>query len=148
MTAQNQDNRSSGSTPNATGTQTTGAENPISGSQTYASSGESDYWRDSFQNEPYYNSKYSFDDYSPAYQTGYESRGASSGESWDDVRGSLERDWQSQRGNSRMDWQDAEPAARAAYHRARSGDRNTARDSNTSDRTASGANSSTGRSST
>ena len=133
------------------GSNVTGGESAGSGGRAYSGTqsdngrsvsgmnqGDEQYWRDSYQNEPYYNNQYSFDDYAPAYRMGHEGQrsGRFSGQSWDQARGSLESEWQAGRGNSRMDWKNAEPAARAAYVRSQdsgSGDRNTASGSSTRD---------------
>jgi hypothetical protein len=78
---------------------------------------EDSYWRSAYASEPYYNSRYTYDDYSPAYKLGYSSRQKYPGQTWDRIEGSLERDWNDVKGNSRMAWNEAKDATRAAWHR-------------------------------
>ena len=78
---------------------------------------EDQYWRESYQSEPYHNSNYSYDDYSPAYRTGYEGYGRSNGKSFEELENSLEGDYRRNRGNSRLGWQEARPATRSAWDR-------------------------------
>jgi hypothetical protein len=134
----------------SSGAQGTSGSNQSAGTQGGYSAQDSDYWRQNYQNEPYYKNQYSFDDYEPAYRYGTEGRSRYSGQSWDQAKGSMESDWQSNRGNSRMDWNDASSAARSAWTRSDrssmgggstspggmntgSGDRNTASGSSTGD---------------
>ena len=78
---------------------------------------EDAYWRDAHRNESYYDSTATYDDYSPAYRTGYEGYGRYHGRRFEDVEGDLERDYRSVRGNSRLEWDKAKHATRAAWHR-------------------------------
>ena len=78
---------------------------------------EDAYWRDNYTKEPYYVEGRSYDDYAPAYRTGYEARTRYAGRSFDAIESDLERDYYANRGNSRLEWQDARDATRAAWHR-------------------------------
>ena len=78
---------------------------------------EEAYWRDQHTREPYYSADRSFDDYSPAYRTGYEGRGLHADRSFDEAEPELRSIYDANRGNSRLDWDDAKPASRAAWHR-------------------------------
>jgi hypothetical protein len=78
---------------------------------------EASYWRESYASEPYYNSKYQYDDYAPAYKVGYESRARYAGKTWDQAEGALQNDWERAKGASRMGWEEAKHATRAAWHR-------------------------------
>ena len=78
---------------------------------------EDAYWRDNYTKEPYYVEGRTYDDYAPAYRTGYEARTRYAGRSWSDVESDVERDYYANRGNGRLEWQDARDATRAAWHR-------------------------------
>src|SRR5688500_4518240 len=53
---------------------------------------EDAYWRQNYEREPYYQKGMSYDDYSPAYQLGYESRSRYAGRGFNDVEKDLGRD--------------------------------------------------------
>ena len=78
---------------------------------------EDNYWRSSYENEPYYNKSYGFDDYQPAYKLGYEGRGRYAGRQFDEVESDLSNDWERTKGKSRLMWNDAKNAVRAGWHR-------------------------------
>ncbi len=80
---------------------------------------EDAYWRDAHRNESYFDSSSTYDDYSPAYRTGYEGFGryGGQGRSYNDVEGDLQRDYTSARGTSRLEWEKAKHATKAAWHR-------------------------------
>ena len=82
---------------------------------------EDAHWRSTYENEPYRNSKYAYEDYSPAYSLGYGGREKYPGQTFEQAESSLEREWEQTKGSSRMAWQDAKPAARAAWHRVERG---------------------------
>jgi hypothetical protein len=78
---------------------------------------EDEYWREQHSREPYYDAKYTYDDYRPAYKTGYEGVGKYQGRRFDEVDGDLRRDYETTRGNGRLEWNDAREATRSAWHR-------------------------------
>lgn len=78
---------------------------------------EDAYWRENFEREPYYQQGMTYDDYAPAYRTGYEGRGRYAGRNFDDIDSDLGRDFNTHRGNSRLSWDHAKQAARAAWNR-------------------------------
>ena len=78
---------------------------------------EDAHWRENYQREPYYNKGYTYDDYAPAYRTGYEARSRYADRSFDDVDADLRADYERSRGSSRLDWDNARPATRAAWDR-------------------------------
>ena len=82
---------------------------------------EEAYWRDNYQNEPYYRKDLAFDDYAPAYGLGMGSLVSERyrDRSFEDIEGDLATEWDTYRGNSRLSWPEASPAARAAWARAR-----------------------------
>ena len=78
---------------------------------------EEAYWRNAYDKEPYYRKGHTYDDYAPAYRTGYEGVGKYRGRSFDEADADLARDYETHRGNSRLEWQDARDATRSAWHR-------------------------------
>ena len=78
---------------------------------------EEAYWRTQYTREPYYERGYTFDDYYPAYRTGWEGRGRYAGRTYDEVERDLQRDYQRNRGNSQLEWGKNRHAVRAAWDR-------------------------------
>jgi len=80
---------------------------------------EDAYWREQHQNEPYYDSNYSYDDYRGAYRTGYEGYGrlGQSHRSYTEAEPELRRDYERNYGASALSWDKAQPAVRAAWQR-------------------------------
>ena len=75
------------------------------------------YWQSNFEREPYYQKGMSYDDYSPAYELGMESRSRYAGRRFEDVESDLSRDWESRRGKSKLSWEHGKHATRAAWDR-------------------------------
>ena len=78
---------------------------------------EEAYWRAQYMREPYFERGYSFEDYYPAYRTGWEGRIRYHGRTFEDAERELARDYQRNRGNSLLDWRRNRHAARAAWER-------------------------------
>jgi hypothetical protein len=78
---------------------------------------EEAYWRENYDTQPYYEVGYLYEDYHPAYRTGWEGRGRYEGRSFDEVERELEADYNRYRGSSRLDWDSNRIAARAAWDR-------------------------------
>ena len=76
---------------------------------------EAAYWRSSYQTAPYYSPGYTYDDYGPAYELGYNSRGRYIGQNFDAVESDLANEWNNVKGKSRLSWQQAKSATRAAW---------------------------------
>lgn len=76
---------------------------------------EAAYWRSSYQTAPYYSPGYTYADYGPAYELGYNSRGRYAGQQFDTVENDLAGEWERVKGKSRLNWQQAKSAARAAW---------------------------------
>ena len=77
------------------------------------------YWRNQYQNEPYYSQGQSFDQYEPAYRTGAEGRSQYSGQRFEEVESNLRSEYETNHGSSTMSWdQGAKQACRAAWDRA------------------------------
>jgi hypothetical protein len=77
------------------------------------------YWRDAFKHEPYYAADYTYDDYAPAYRTGYEAAGQYRGQNrrFDELEPELRANYERNKGTSRLTWENARDAVRAAWHR-------------------------------
>ena len=79
---------------------------------------ETTYWRNQYQNEPYFSQGESFSDYEPAYRAGIEARSEYPGQRFDEVEGNLRSDWQARRDSSSLAWTKASQACRAAWDHA------------------------------
>ena len=79
---------------------------------------EDAYWRDAYQNEPYYVAGRSYEEYRPAYELGWNAAAARRDADFDAFDAEWEREWTTRRGASHLDWDQARPAARAAWERA------------------------------
>ncbi|WP_202845534.1 glycine zipper domain-containing protein [Luteimonas saliphila] len=78
---------------------------------------EDAYWRENYTKEPYHNQQFGYDDYAPAYRTGFEARSRYADRSFDEAEPELRSEYERGRGNSRLEWNDAREATRAAWHR-------------------------------
>jgi hypothetical protein len=78
---------------------------------------EDAFWRENFTTRPYYSSDYSYDDYAPAYQYGYETRAQYPGKQYQDVESSMSSGWERFKGKSRLEWDKAKLATRDAWDR-------------------------------
>ncbi|AWH16193.1 hypothetical protein C1922_02055 [Stenotrophomonas sp. ZAC14D2_NAIMI4_7] len=75
----------------------------------------SDYWRDRYTAEPYYDESLYFDDYEPAYQLGHSARAQDIIRAYEDVERELEGRWAQERGKSRLEWAQARNAVRRGW---------------------------------
>jgi len=76
------------------------------------------YWREHFAAEPYYDASYSFEDWLPAWRTGWEGRAKYAGRRFEDVERELQADFHWNRGKrSLLLWSQARDAVRAAFER-------------------------------
>ena len=81
---------------------------------------ESDYWRQNYPTRPYYSSEYSYEDFEPAYQAGWEMEYAEGdGTSWDEREKTAQIRWREHLNDNQsgMTWEEAREAARDAYER-------------------------------
>lgn len=80
---------------------------------------EDAYWRDNYSSQPWTERNYSYDDYQPAFRTGYESysRYRGTGKRYEDIEPEMRRDWERVKGKSRLEWDRAKLASRAAWDR-------------------------------
>jgi hypothetical protein len=77
------------------------------------------YWRQAHIREPYYHKDYTYNDYAPAYRTGYEAAARHYGQRrrFDDLEPELRAQYERTKGSSRLGWERAKLAARAAWDR-------------------------------
>ncbi|MDX2214096.1 MAG: hypothetical protein SFY66_12480 [Oculatellaceae cyanobacterium bins.114] len=80
---------------------------------------ENDYWRTNYSTRPYAESSYTYDDYDPAYRTGYEGYSTYSqrGMTYTDAEPHLQTDYEQRRGKGRLAWDKAKHATRDAWDR-------------------------------
>jgi hypothetical protein len=80
---------------------------------------EDAYWRDNYSSQPWAERSYTYDDYQPAFRSGYEgySRNYGTGRKYEDIEPEMRRDWERVKGKSRLDWERARMASRAAWNR-------------------------------
>lgn len=78
---------------------------------------ENAYWQEHYSKEAYVKPNYSYDDYAPAYRTGYENRSKYADRNFDEVESDLRNDYERTKGTSRLAWDDAKDATLAAWHR-------------------------------
>ena len=77
------------------------------------------YWREHFQNEPYYAQGKNFDAYEPAYRLGIEARGEYPNKQFADVEDKLRMQYEAnQQAQRKLDWAEAKQAVRAAWERS------------------------------
>ena len=74
-----------------------------------------DHFRTSYSSAPYYSDRYTWNDYQPAYQYGYNTYGQYRGQRFEDIEPQLQRDWDSTRGQSSMAWNEAKGAVRDGW---------------------------------
>jgi len=78
---------------------------------------EDEYWRNNHSSRSYVEPDRTYDDYQPAYRSGYEgySRFADTGKTYDEVEPELRNDYEKNYGNSGLPWDKAKDAARDAW---------------------------------
>lgn len=78
---------------------------------------EDSYWQENYNRESYYDPASTYDDYGPAYRSGYTGYGEYRGRSFDEAEPELRNSWERAKGNSRLTWEKAKHASRAAWDR-------------------------------
>lgn len=78
---------------------------------------EDAHWKRTYSQESYYQAGLTYDDYAPAYRTGYQGRDRFPGRKFDDVQNDLEASYNQVKGSSKLGWEKAKNAARAAWDR-------------------------------
>jgi hypothetical protein len=81
---------------------------------------ETAYWRENYTSEPWIERNYRYEDYEPAFRTGWEgySRYGTSGKTYDQLEPELRANYErTAAGKTRLEWEKAKAATRAAWHR-------------------------------
>jgi hypothetical protein len=80
--------------------------------------GETEYWKTTHTSRPYYDKNNTWDDYEPAYRTGWETRSKFGDRKWDDkLENDLKNSWETTKGKSKLGWENAKDAVRDAWDR-------------------------------
>lgn len=80
---------------------------------------EDEYWRSNYSSREYVQKDRTYDDYAPAYRTGYEGYGryAEAEKTFEEVEPDLKRDYETAHAGRGLDWNQARDASRDAYMR-------------------------------
>ena len=80
---------------------------------------EDAYWRQNYSTQPWVERTRTYDDYAPAFRTGYEgyARYGTQRKSFDQVEPNLRTDYERLKGKSSLAWENAKAASRAAWDR-------------------------------
>ena len=78
---------------------------------------EDGYWKENYAKRSYADKNVSYDNYQPAYRTGYEGYTRYPGKKYEEVEADLQRDYEKSKGNSNLSWDKAKHATRDAWHR-------------------------------
>ena len=79
---------------------------------------EHEYWRSHYASRPYVAPGSAYEDYAPAFQSGWEAQSKHAGKNFDDIESDLARDWDRAKGQSELEWERAKQASRDAWDRA------------------------------
>jgi hypothetical protein len=74
------------------------------------------YWRSQYMNEPYYDPKYMWDDFDPAYRYAFDKHAEYPDQDFNDIEDKLAAGWNAARGKSRLAWDEAKRAVRSGWH--------------------------------
>jgi hypothetical protein len=78
---------------------------------------EDQYWRENYPVRSYAERDVPYEDYQPAYRTGYEGYIRYHGRSYEDAEADLQRDYEQNKGTSTVPWEKAKHATRDAWYR-------------------------------
>ncbi len=81
---------------------------------------EASYWRENYTSQPWVDRNSRYEDYEPAFRTGWEgySKYAGTGKTYDELEPELRSQYErSAAGRSKLEWEKAKSATRAAWHR-------------------------------
>ena len=78
---------------------------------------EDAYWEENFASRSYVDRTSSYDDYRPAYRTGYEGYTKYPGRSFEEVESDLASDYERAKGSGKLTWDRAKQATRDAWHK-------------------------------
>lgn len=76
---------------------------------------EETYWREQYPSRPYYSDEVDFDDMSPAYRYGWESRARLANQSFEESEETLKAGWEETKHDARLGWQQARGAVRDSW---------------------------------
>ena len=79
--------------------------------------GEDAYWRDVYEEWPYYRDDFTYEDYEPAFRLGYNAGSAHRRPYDDNIGAELQVQYERRRHGSPVEWDDARHAVRDAYRR-------------------------------
>jgi hypothetical protein len=99
---------------------------------------DSAYWRDYYQDSPYYNEDIPYENFEAAYRMGWEACDVcNSGTKWEEHEAKMRQDWESNSPSTHLSWNEARRAARESYDLAHKTacDRNREKDNFDSDST-------------
>ncbi|UBF26319.1 glycine zipper family protein [Kovacikia minuta CCNUW1] len=82
---------------------------------------EDAYWRENYASRPYAKTDRTYEDYSPAYRTGYEGYGRyyDQGTNYEDIEPELRRNYEANYSATNVGWEDAKYAVQDAWDRVR-----------------------------
>ncbi|TLD72711.1 hypothetical protein FEM03_01145 [Phragmitibacter flavus] len=78
---------------------------------------EASYWAYHCHDEPYFDDRFTYADYAPAYRLGYETKELQSVSRFENQEANLRYLWESSKGKSPLSWEQAQPAIKAAWDR-------------------------------
>ncbi|MBD1910029.1 MULTISPECIES: hypothetical protein [unclassified Leptolyngbya] len=80
---------------------------------------EDNYWRENYTTRSYVEPGSTYEDYQPAYRTGYEgySRYGTTGKTYDELEPDLRQDYERNHSGARLGWEKAKHASRDAWDR-------------------------------
>lgn len=78
---------------------------------------EDGYWKDNYAKRSYTDKNASYDNYRPAYRTGYEGYSRYPGKKFEEVESNLQSDYEKAKGKSNLAWAKAKFATRDAWNR-------------------------------
>lgn len=79
--------------------------------------GEDEYWRDVYEEWPYYRDDFTYEDYEPAFRLGYNAGSAHRRPYDDNIAAELQARYEQCCSGSPLRWEDARHAVRDAYRR-------------------------------
>lgn len=81
---------------------------------------EEAYWRENYRSRPYVRPEHRYEDYHPAYKTGYEgyARHADRVKTYEEIEAELQRNYETNYNGTTLPWNDAKYATRDAWDRA------------------------------
>ena len=79
---------------------------------------EDAYWRENYVSRPYYSDDFTYEDISPAYRYGWESRSRYADKRFEDVESTLKAGWEETKHDVRLGWDQARGATRDAWDHA------------------------------